>query len=416
MPSADLGALRGSETKLLLLQYPSHRPKAKPYNDREFAKPTSLRLKPQTGLLELDVPIDTHDNYNTRKGSQYGNSLQQSRIIREGGTHGLAGGFNAGPAGRHTRDEAIARSATHVLGNDNDQDRLVTQTLGGKIVKPVAGDPVYMLGVFRDDELHLTHLDALVQVRPQLHHLDASDELERGIGAGGRVSKALPNGEVAETKLESKALDIKIKSSGDGSDINLNTNSKLLRAIQQEPWQKYRWEDEESPSSHARFMKHMHLSFPTGIDGAPDPAGVAKLDTAISNQDWLDKMSAPRIEHGKKGDRGLINKVRGRERERQRRKRNEEARRQRAREAKHAGPSTGAHGPFSVENNEEDSGELSELSDLSSIDLPEPKEGEAEDEEMADAELERTRASDEVSPTRARGRSKKTHNIITIDD
>ena len=234
-PSQSTSAAQSSSTsKLLLLQYPAHRPSPKPYNTRTLQKPTSLRIKPTTGLLEVDVPIDTRDNYSHEKGSEYGKALKRSGLSQQGGTHGLAGGFNAGAVGRrfqydgfHLRDIPMYPGSDSNVSSDP-EDIITKQTLGGKIVHPSSGDPIYMLGSFRGSELHLSHLDALVQVRPQLHHLDAMDELERSRAVANAANAkktnldtdplAGMNGENAETQrqitptiLESKAVDVKFK-------------------------------------------------------------------------------------------------------------------------------------------------------------------------------------------------------------
>lgn len=326
--------------KLFLLQYPAHRPAVTPYNARNLQKPTSLRIKPSTGLLEVDIPIDTKLNYNSEKGLKYSASLKDSRVAQAGGTHGLSGGFNTGPASRNIREE----DDTYVKkAPEHPSLSLGVQTLGGKIVKPSSGDPIYLLGSFYNNTMHLSHLDALVQVRPQLPHLDAADELERDRGITLARAKA-KDGAAAITgdlpapppaghsaRPESKAIDIKLKSNGpanNSNDLSTNANAKLLRAIQQEPWQAYEWVDEDEAESHEQAEKTLHLFYPTNdltVSGTP------RLQSAITNSEWLDLMSAPRVEHGKKGgDRGLMGKVRGREREKQRRKRNEAARRERA--------------------------------------------------------------------------------------
>lgn len=229
----------------------------------------------------------------------------------------------------------------------SDDPTLNVQTLGGKIVKPSTGDPIYFLGSFKDNSMHLSRLDALVQVRPQLPHLDAVDELERNRSitalarAKGKDAAATINGDVSaappppagpSTRPESKAIDIKLKPSGPAShnnDLNTNANAKLLRAIQQESWQTYDWIDEDEAESHDHAEKALHLPMPPDDDALTSET--PNLESAITNSEWLDLMSAPRIEHGKKpGDKGLMGKVRGRERERQRRKKNEAARREKA--------------------------------------------------------------------------------------
>lgn len=229
----------------------------------------------------------------------------------------------------------------------SDESTLNVQTLGGKIVKPSTGDPIYLLGSFKDNSMHLSRLDALVQVRPQLPHLDAVDELERNKNitalarAKGKDGAAIINGDVSaalpppagpSTRPESKAIDLKLKPSSPAShnnDLNTNANAKLLRAIQQESWQTYNWIDEDEAESHHHAEKALHLPMPPDDDALTSET--PNLESAITNSEWLDLMSAPRIEHGKKaGDKGLMGKVRGRERERQRRKKQEAARRGKA--------------------------------------------------------------------------------------
>jgi RPC5 protein len=338
--------------KLLLLQYPAHRPAVTPYNARNLQKPSSLRIKPSTGLLEVDIPIDTKLNYNFEKGLKYAASLKDSRVAKAGGTHGLSGGFNTGPVSRNVReedDDDVKNTPEHpnlTLG---------VQTLGGKIVKPSSGDPIYLLGSFYNNTMHLSHLDALVQVRPQLPHLDAADELERDRGialarAKGKDGAAASMGDMPapppagqSARPESKAIDIKLKSNGpanNSNDLSTNANAKLLRAVQQEPWQTYEWIDEDEAESHEQAEKTLHLFTPTNDLTVSD---TPHLQSAITNSEWLDLMSVPRVEHGKKGgDRGLMGKVRGREREKQRRKRNEAARRERATTAAAAATHNGA--------------------------------------------------------------------------
>jgi hypothetical protein len=338
-----------SVSKLLLLQYPAHRPSSKPYNTRKLQKPTSLRIKPNTGLLEVDVPIDTSDNYNREKGSEYGKALKRSRVGQQGGTHGLAGGFNTGAVGRrfqydgvHLRDIPAHPGSDPNLSSEP-EDIVTTQTLGGKIVKASSGDPVYMLGSFRGSQLHLSHLDALVQVRPQLHHLDAADELERARIIASATNSKKTSGNVFDTEplprmnggnaeiecqitpniIESKAVEIKFKGADDGNDTSLKDNAKALREIQAEPWQRYNWIDQDDHRSSDLFSSQMHLQLPTYADYKGEAESVAKLESVINNQDWLDRMSAPRqVGQGKKS---LMAKVKGREREKARRRKNDEA-------------------------------------------------------------------------------------------
>ncbi|PGH11758.1 hypothetical protein AJ80_07019, partial [Polytolypa hystricis UAMH7299] len=154
----------------LLLQYPDRQPKD-PY-DGTYRVPTELRLKPKTGLVEVDIPITTQANYNDTKGLRFGNALRKSRITSEGGSHGVAGGFNAtsssgaagaaggggGGAGKGRFEPIDVEEDERFAGFVRDADEedrkagvlMMTQTLGGRIKAAVEGDPVYMLGAFRD--------------------------------------------------------------------------------------------------------------------------------------------------------------------------------------------------------------------------------------------------------------------------
>jgi hypothetical protein len=390
------------EQKLFVLQYPAHRPAGTPYNTRNLQKPSSLRLKPSTGLVELDIPIDTELNYNPDRGLQYATSLRDSRIAREGGTHGLSGGFNTSTVIRNDalEDEGIDIKPNQAHAGLSSNSGLSVQTLGGRITKPSQGDPIYLLGHFKDKSLHLSPLDAVVQVRPDLHHLDAADEVERNHGvaattapraktkddnSGTGINPTLQgprppptlvppvsssSSSLPSTRPESKAIDIKLKSNPTGpsssaydNDITTNPNAKLLRSIQQEPWLAYTWIDQDTSTTSNSNIRHTttspalhHLSDPTVTLNPPF------LRSTIPNSEWLDLLSAPRIEHGitnttttttttsntvlnsgsgvNVGDIGLLGKVRGRERERQRRKQNEAARRERRERGSKTVPST----------------------------------------------------------------------------
>jgi hypothetical protein len=438
-PSQSTSTTQSSSTsKLLLLQYPAHRPSSKPYNIRTLQKPTSLRIKPNTGLLEVDIPIDTRDNYNCEKGSEYGKALKRSRVDQQDGTHGLAGGFNTGVVGRrfqydgvHLRDVPIHPGSDSNVSSDP-EDIITTQTLGGKIVKPSSGDPVYMLGSFRGPELHLSHLDALVQVRPELHHLDAADELERSRAvanaANARKGITLDTGppgqvhggnaairlQITPMAIESKAVDIKFKGPDDGNDTSLKDNAKALREIQAEPWQRYNWIDQSDQRSSDMFSSQLHLQIPTYANYHGDAESVAKLGSVINNQDWLDRMSAPRqVGQGKKS---LMAKVKGREREKARRRKNDEAKKQKeivergglAAEADaEVDKTAGETGPESTDE--------SELTDVEPDPIPPP-----EDFVMVDVEevKEDAPVAEQPAAKKPKGRPRKSQpaETINIDD
>ncbi|CAK42531.1 uncharacterized protein An15g05780 [Aspergillus niger] len=239
--------LTDSEISRYVLQY-LDRPAGSSYDDRHGQKPTSFRLKPKTGLVEVDVPINTRVNYDVSKGLRYGDALKKT---------------------------ADAKSETASL--------MRVQTLGGRIKSPEDGDPVYMLAAFRGDKLHLSPVSAVVQLHPQLHHLDALDEMPtKGKGKARKEGEEDRPGE-----SEARAIDVKIKAAEDGEAAQVAGNLDLLKKMQDEKWKDYEWVDAETEESwqlYENYMMHQD------VDSLP------QLQSAIDSESYLDTMSAPRID------------------------------------------------------------------------------------------------------------------------
>lgn len=143
--------------KLYLLQFPT-RDREMPYNERQRNTPLNMRMKPQTGFVEMDVPISAHFHYNRNKAKAWGEALQKSATEGAHG-HGLAAGF-ATVIGQRASGRAAASAETGARGgaagglekreqNDGGGTELLHQTLGGQILKEQDGKPSYMLGAFR---------------------------------------------------------------------------------------------------------------------------------------------------------------------------------------------------------------------------------------------------------------------------
>lgn len=155
--------LTDSDIQRYVFQYPDREVETKhgtggPYDDRHGQKPVNLKLKPKTGLVEIDVPIVTSAGvYDVNRGLKYGEAMKQSRVLREGGSFGLAGGFNShstagagGNGGRVKTEGGEDVEMKDIKGsNKNASTILRTQTLAGRMKEPVDGEPVYMLGAFR---------------------------------------------------------------------------------------------------------------------------------------------------------------------------------------------------------------------------------------------------------------------------
>lgn len=133
---------------IMVLEYPN-----KSDGKKHPRAPLELRMKPTTGMVELDYPLDYNNSYDRAKGLNWGTNLHKSIEAKKGGSHGLAGGFGVGAppprarAGRAAGDDEILDMGMDWSEALRRDFVLRTQTLGGQ--KPNAGaESKYMVGVF----------------------------------------------------------------------------------------------------------------------------------------------------------------------------------------------------------------------------------------------------------------------------
>ena len=287
--TSDPSVNQSTSSKVLLLQYPAYRPSSRPYNAAKSQKPSELRLKPNTGIVEIDVPILTREHYNQDSGTRYGRAISDSKILHGSLAHGLAGGFHAGSSQATSLRENPAHDDTEASSPS-----LSMQTLGGKVTEPSERDPIYFLGSLRYNSIHLSRLDGVVQLRPQLHHLDAEEEISQKrfqVGVNGPSAKTTAEAEVGASTLESRAIEVKLKDTKyEDRDRTMNENTRLLRDIQVDRWRSHNWVDQDHNASHTardRILVDSELH-DLSLNGNYD-----QLRSSLSNGDWLDKMSAP---------------------------------------------------------------------------------------------------------------------------
>ncbi|KAI9679325.1 MAG: hypothetical protein M1817_005345 [Caeruleum heppii] len=271
--------------RLILLQA-VNRDRRQPYTDANHAKPSELRIKPEVGLVELDIPMNIWNNYDREKALRWGEALRKSSADKAGGSHGLMGGFGIGAgqssARRRTAGAADDEDVTQemLLANYAEADAkghvLNKQTLGGQIVPKDGTQPIYMVGVFRQDQLHLTPLDSIVQLRPQFHHIDAAAEQERAAGRLQREAIDPPR------QQEARSVHMTVKAV-DGEDMDMTETTKLLRAAQEEKWRRLDYYDENSQTAWDAYEK----LFVADTDKA------SRLQSTMDNAAYLDAISAP---------------------------------------------------------------------------------------------------------------------------
>lgn len=88
------------------------------------------------------------------------------------------------------------------------------------------------------DELHLTKIEGIVQMRPQFHHLDAKTQVERNKARRDREA------EVPRPMEQARAVQM-INRAADADSFESGTTKELLQAAQDESWVTLQYYDED---------------------------------------------------------------------------------------------------------------------------------------------------------------------------
>ncbi|KAF2829459.1 hypothetical protein CC86DRAFT_437228 [Ophiobolus disseminans] len=295
------------EQQLYVLQY-LNRPPGQPFTKATQSQPTELRIKKEAGFIEVDVPIDIHHNYNRPAGVRWGESLRKTKGFGQR-AFGIASGFERTmprATNRTGAGEGASAAPTAIEDDDNFEEYVThfedanekghvlnVQTFGGQILKDDGKGPSYMLGTFRDDQLHLTRLNGLVQLRTQFHHLDASAQLE---AVNRRREKESQEG---AKPAEPKNILPTVKKAG--GDTAAEMTQAFMKSANQETWHKLNYADEDV---RGLLTLHVATANPTrqareAYDGyserlfLPDTQDAPKLRSNLSNNQFLDAISAP---------------------------------------------------------------------------------------------------------------------------
>ncbi|KAK0636821.1 hypothetical protein B0T17DRAFT_473411, partial [Bombardia bombarda] len=233
-----------------------------------------LRIKPKTGMYEVDVPVDVGNSYDRGKGVAWGTALTKSMETKRGGSLGLAGGFGVGaPPVRGGGRRGGAGGGGIGGGGDDDRGNgqlswveatrqgkvLRTQTLGGgESAEEVNTN--HMVGVFKGKNLHLTPVSSIVHLRPVPHHLDAATEQERlsRPAAGGPAAGS------AADKSAGRAIHMTLKAAMDEDGVSTETIADRLRAVQSESWQRMQWVQDESADAWGAYNECLFLRSAAG--------------------------------------------------------------------------------------------------------------------------------------------------------
>ncbi|CAI6332501.1 unnamed protein product [Periconia digitata] len=309
------------EEQLYILQY-LNRPPDDPLTESTGTKPSQVRMKTQSGFVEVDVPLDTHQHFNRQMGVRWGEAMRKTKQIGQK-AYGIASGFERtmprpprpGAASASAGDTRSTPAPVTSLEDDNYEEYIInfddanekghvfnTQTYGGQIQQEDGKGPNYMLGTFKQNELHLTKLNGLVQMRTQFHHIDAIAQLE---AANRRREKEQQEG---ARPTEPKAFMPTVKKAG--GDTAAELTQAFMKATNQEKWKTFDYYDEDVTASYPHEYTDAHILQTKDAYGTyeeclfvHDTAAAPKLHADMSNGEYLDTLSAP------SGGKGLKKKM-----------------------------------------------------------------------------------------------------------
>ncbi|PNY27160.1 Uncharacterized protein TCAP_02912 [Tolypocladium capitatum] len=278
--------------RLLVLQHPNRT------DDAPKPSPTEMRVKAHSGMVEVDVPLDNSVAYDREKGLRWGRTLQASMAAKNGGSHGLAGGFGFGAVQQRGGARKRAEADDDEVLDWNDavlQGKVLsTQTLGGQY--PDVDEVQYMVGVFQGRDLHLTPVSSLVHLRPQLHHIDATTQQERNAASAASKEGAAPTASSA-----ARAIHMTIKTTADGDAVTTETMADRLRFVQTEPWRKMRYTDENDEAAWEVYNESLFLK--PGAGAEPPTEDEEAVERRLEEQ-------VPRFS-AKWGDKKMLEAVSG---------------------------------------------------------------------------------------------------------
>ncbi|KAL8844745.1 MAG: hypothetical protein Q9176_000845 [Flavoplaca citrina] len=289
-------------TRALLLRFPNRKPD-QPYNARTGQKPLEIRIKPKYGHIEVDVPVLVDQHWDVEKAIEYQHAMQKSTVLQQGRSYGLAGGLGAGTqaATKKPLDDSPTASGPSMErllkdpADSNNKGHVMNKiTLAGRIFPFDDTQPRYMLGVFRDDVLYLSHVDAIVELSANFAHLDALHDVNKSAARHQR------NVDKEDQVPEAKAVNLTVKSTEPDEDEMPGGRSEiaqLLKDMAEEPWQRMEWVDQDDPESYLRFDQHFGVD--KGIKDLPE------LISTMTPEQWLDMMSCPRYDYTTKSYREM---------------------------------------------------------------------------------------------------------------
>lgn len=285
---------------LHLFQYPV-RSSSLPYSHMTGDSPTNARMKPQSGVVELDIPINTRRNYDQEKGRRWGEALRKARLEREARISGSSSTSRVGVGGKRRKiasynndydddEEEEEEDIIHVSFEEAKRNGrvLMHQTLAAKLQPD---NTRYMVGVFRNSQLHLTPINGTLQLRPQFSHIHTANNLEKELQKSLRIDSQNSSENLNPPAPAARSLQATVKRSTEEGLGAGEGALKVLRKEEGEEWVPLRWVDQDEEAAWEVFDG----MFLPGTTSSPPHVEPQKNQTGNSGGDQdvdMDEMGA----------------------------------------------------------------------------------------------------------------------------
>ena len=141
-------------------------------------------------------------------------------------------------------------------------------------------------GLIIPDQLHLTPVDRIAQMRPQFHHIDALSEHKKMNAV--RETPAVTSA--------ARAIHMSVRSGVDGEEDNNDTMARRIAATQAENWKHHRYVDEDTEEAWSIYHENLFVGGDVGVELETNDEllqKLPKLATSLDDTEYLDTISAP---------------------------------------------------------------------------------------------------------------------------
>ncbi|KAI9308767.1 DNA-directed RNA polymerase III subunit Rpc5 [Cunninghamella echinulata] len=240
-----------------IFQYPMRNA---PFRPRQG--PVGARVKPKAKMVQLDLPLDTRSRYyNTERGEEFSMGTHD-KVIK---------------TAYDKRMEEHEEEERYGMKNKKKEDELLDKLTLTSTHVPTQTN--YLVGVLHNDELHVTPVKNIIQMRPGFNYLDKIDDKWKA--ANKRIQEVEKQEEQKKVETEkAQTLQVSMKHNDNSeSSTRRNLYSLAVHNAEDENWVPIVYCDQMSSEAEEQYEKLYCKQY-------------EQLSSKMSQLDFLDQISA----------------------------------------------------------------------------------------------------------------------------